>query len=62
MRTLNWMRRLVPRLDFIRKQQAWNPTRRALILAAGLASLLAGGVARADDLAYGHGGSKWAAT
>ncbi|RYE97586.1 MAG: hypothetical protein EOO78_18625, partial [Oxalobacteraceae bacterium] len=63
MRTLNWMRRLLPRLASFRKQGAWNPTRRALILAAGLASLLAGGVAQADDLAYGHGGgSKWAAT
>ncbi|WP_323142034.1 GDSL-type esterase/lipase family protein [Massilia phyllosphaerae] len=63
MRTLNWMRRLLPRLAFACEQEAWNPTRRALILAAGLASLLAGGLAQADDLNHSNGGSsKWAAT
>ena len=62
MRTLNWMRRLLPRLAFVRLQQPLNATRRALMLAAALAGLLGSGLAGADDLTYRNGGSKWAAT
>lgn len=64
MRTLNWMRRLLPQLAFARTQHPWNARRRALMLAAGLAGLLATGAAGADDKDYGSGAGsyKWAAT
>lgn len=63
MRTLNWMRRRMPWLALVRLQQPLNATRRTFLLVAGLAGLLGGGIAGADDLTYSKGGGgKWAAT